>query len=189
VLLTLLKFPRGFLLLLPSLGGQRDIWFESLVGRGVPLAPSVPTELNSCVKFGKFSCNINSSSCPKLTSAQACSSNSKLNSNSSPIAARLVFGRLKQQLGMPSLHEAVDDHDEPSHMPDQPRLVKDLSCSRCLGLGHLVSGCSSPVRCWHCFNYGHIKKSCLQWKASARRKWTQKKKTHVSSHALTRQLK
>jgi hypothetical protein len=66
---------------------------------------------------------------------------------------------------MPIPPEGVDDHDERMRMPDPfGALVKTPSCPQCLGAGHLVSGCPTPIRCLHCFNYGHIKKTCLQWK-------------------------
>jgi hypothetical protein len=140
-----------------------------------PKTKFVPSELNSCVKLGKFSCNINSSVFPKPNAAQA-GPNSNSNSNSASIAASLVFGRLKRQLGMPTLLEGVDTHDGCSSSSTQPGvLVKTPSCPRCLGPGHLVRDCPSPVRCWHCFNYGHVKKSCLRWRMSTKSKWTVKK--------------
>jgi hypothetical protein len=144
-----------------------------------PKIKSTPRELASSLKFGDFSCSINSSKTSEFRPTQVGSSllKSNLNSNSLVIASSMVFGRLKGQLSVPSLHERVANNDDTLHAsaPSLDAADKTLSCPRCMGSGHLVRDCSSPVRCWFCFNYGHVKKFRLRRKVSVARKWILKK--------------
>lgn len=48
------------------------------------------------------------------------------------------------------------------------------SCYRCLSPLHLVKDCNNPVRCRHCYYYGHIEKWCNKRKAKTTRQWRAK---------------
>jgi hypothetical protein len=46
--------------------------------------------------------------------------------------------------------------------PEPPQVFTPvICCSRCLASGHNVSDCTSEIRCKSCYQYGHIKWSCL----------------------------
>jgi hypothetical protein len=162
--------------------GTKHVSFAHNLVQDTPKIKSTPRELASSLKFGDFSCRINSSKTSEFRPAKIGSSSlkSNLNSNSSVIASSMVFGWLKGQLSVPSLHERVANNDDALHAsaPSLDAADKTLSCPRCMGSGHLVRDCSSPVRCLFCFNYGHVKKFCLKRKVSVARKWILKK-NHV----------
>lgn len=44
---------------------------------------------------------------------------------------------------------------------DPLEIGEPVSCSRCLGLGHLSWACSSQIRCKSCFTYGHRARFCF----------------------------
>lgn len=46
------------------------------------------------------------------------------------------------------------------------RDFSNISCFRCLALGHVVSTCTQQIRCKRCYRYGHIERFCWAAKSS-----------------------
>jgi hypothetical protein len=65
---------------------------------------------------------------------------------------------------------------------DFENMIDDMAfkvwkCGRCLSLKHESKDCTSDIRCRSCFNYGHIRKNCLN--RSMHKVWVPKDKSAV----------
>jgi hypothetical protein len=86
--------------------------------------------------------------------------------NPNPVSAKLVFGRLKEQLGMSSQASSQEKGMQNHHHGAGLSVQRSTSsrCKRCLGLGRFVRNCTSPVHCWYSYNYRHVQRTCFRWR-------------------------
>ena len=59
----------------------------------------------------------------------------------------------------PRTNAALEDTAQTTNQDYPPN--DDRICSKCLAPGHLISSCTSQVRCNICYNYGHKSFGCL----------------------------
>ncbi|TVU01684.1 hypothetical protein EJB05_52841, partial [Eragrostis curvula] len=112
------------------------------------------------------------------------------NSNSiSSVQVNRIFDNLKRDLGIHSTAgHAGTMHSSQPGMPHNVGATSNpapllSACSKCLAWGHTVRECTSQVRCWHCFDYGHRAKFCLKKKATGKLIWAPKPKTVQLQHS------
>jgi hypothetical protein len=134
-----------------------------------PEKKSTPPELNpgildsnQNIKLGSFSCGFDFA--PSLSTSGE-SSNS--NSNSNLVPMKLVFGRLKQDLGKSRLVSSSGQYRIEGSNGGENK----VTYFRCMREGHLARECSNPVRCWGCHMYGHKLKNCFRSRATCRLIW------------------
>ncbi|TVU03252.1 hypothetical protein EJB05_51223, partial [Eragrostis curvula] len=158
-----------------SLANPKRVSFSEKLVQDSPKKKSVPSELVSSLRLGEFIF-------PVVQQALS----TRFGNFSDPnfkklVPVNAVFSRLKSGLGVTQHAPAcnVQNSSPTSTMVKPAKGVKAncTFCTRCLSLGHLVSGCSNKIRCWWCYNYGHKARICFSRKSHFRSKWAPKPKS------------
>jgi hypothetical protein len=84
---------------------------------------------------------------------------------SSIIQAQPDAGVVRPRLEPTGLEKVVDDI-----------AFRFWKCHKCLSMTHTIVNCTNKIRCWDCFNYGHIAKDYLKKKSTSQQQWVPKQK-------------
>jgi hypothetical protein len=152
---------------------QRVRFREDLVQES-PVKKSFLKELEGVIKIGDFFC-------PMVPPRNSWRFNSAQTANpKSHISVNFVFRRLKDSLrfdsGCPILskdHGVLElEHVKHSDLERAPS--PNVKCTKCLALGHFSRNCRGQIRCWGCYNYGHMRRFYLQWRLCHHSYWAPK---------------